>query len=408
MITKTTLRRIENIILLLCIIGYQSCFTQNLIVNGSFENVTGTTCNTGMSGCVSVPTSCYFCNTTGLFLPSWSLDAGNIDRFQSGADASSNFYSGVPHGSFGIDLNGSNPGTISQVVSGISIGGSYTFSIGMSNNMGGASNGCTQNKPFQVNIYNSSNALIASQIFNTTGLSTVTNTWSTGNFTFTATTSTLKVEIKSIFGDATTNATCGYGVPGIGSFYGPSVDNVSLILNPSNLPIELISFDTQLINKNSIKLSWKTNSEINTALFIVEESQNGVNWSEIGSLLGKGTSSQINSYDLIDSRIEIGTNYYRLIQIDMDGNKTVFPPTSVEIEQSETFSITPNPSNDGVFIIGAQSTEEFEWYVTDSQGRKIQSGNYETMVNISEFSNGIYYLEIKSFGQPFLKKIVKN
>ena len=93
----------------------------------------------------------------------------------------------------------------------------------------------------------------------------------------------------------------------------------------SALPIELLYFDGKKVNENNL-IYWATASEHNTTHFIVEKSEDGLEWKEIGSLAAAGNSTQELNYDLTDNKVKPIYNYYRLTQYDVDGSFETFDP----------------------------------------------------------------------------------
>ena len=96
----------------------------------------------------------------------------------------------------------------------------------------------------------------------------------------------------------------------------------------SALPIELISF-TGKKQTNSNMLYWSTASEYNTSHFIIEKSDDGVEWSGIGQVQSSGNSTQKLDYSLEDKDVSQVINYYRLHQYDIDGVDDIFGPIAI-------------------------------------------------------------------------------
>ena len=67
-------------------------------------------------------------------------------------------------------------------------------------------------------------------------------------------------------------------------------------------------------------INWVTSSEKNSDYFIMERSENGMNWFELARIDGAGNSSVDNYYQCIDKEPFISHTYYRLIQVDFNGN----------------------------------------------------------------------------------------
>lgn len=85
------------------------------------------------------------------------------------------------------------------------------------------------------------------------------------------------------------------------------------------LPVELIVFYG--IKSDEINtLFWKTASETNNDYFIVEKYTDENSYEEVGMLQSKGDSKIITEYSIIDYNVQKSINYYRLKQIDINGN----------------------------------------------------------------------------------------
>jgi len=105
------------------------------------------------------------------------------------------------------------------------------------------------------------------------------------------------------------------------------VDNVT---NPS-LPVELISFDG-IRTPNGNLLIWKTYTEYNSDYYLIEHSTNGEfdENSVIGRVGAAGNSSEVFAYTYTDSTPPQSINYYKLIQVDINGDYQEYGPISVD------------------------------------------------------------------------------
>lgn len=92
---------------------------------------------------------------------------------------------------------------------------------------------------------------------------------------------------------------------------------------PSVLPIELVSFDCEW-NGGNIDLHWVSASEINNSHYLVEHSTDGYTWRTLYKVDGAGNSTQIIEYNTTHYSPPYGDNYYRLTQVDYDGNTETF------------------------------------------------------------------------------------
>jgi hypothetical protein len=84
------------------------------------------------------------------------------------------------------------------------------------------------------------------------------------------------------------------------------------------LPVTLVSFKA-LAEGQTASLAWTTSEEINSERFDIERSQNGKNWSKIGSLASHNESRVNQYYSFVDPSPLRGDNLYRLKMVDLDG-----------------------------------------------------------------------------------------
>ena len=98
------------------------------------------------------------------------------------------------------------------------------------------------------------------------------------------------------------------------------------------LPVELAEFNAQiLIDRVSVR--WMTASELNNDYFVVEKSRDLSNWEEVAIVYGKGTTDKQNNYFSVDRAPYFGTSYYRLTQVDLDGERTFSAPVTIQFAQ---------------------------------------------------------------------------
>ena len=111
------------------------------------------------------------------------------------------------------------------------------------------------------------------------------------------------------------------------------IDNVELLeIAPClPLPIELISFTGNLTEDNSVLLKWITETEINNDYFLAEKSLDGINWSLVSKVQSVGNSLNRINYSTIDNSPITGVNYYRLSQVDYNGQRESFNIISIEL-----------------------------------------------------------------------------
>ncbi len=90
------------------------------------------------------------------------------------------------------------------------------------------------------------------------------------------------------------------------------------------LPIRLASFEGEK-KEESIVLHWKTASEQNVRAFVIERSADGYAFHSIGEVMAKGNSTTAQNYTFLDQHPFNGLNYYRLVNLDNDGQSDNSP-----------------------------------------------------------------------------------
>ena len=106
-----------------------------------------------------------------------------------------------------------------------------------------------------------------------------------------------------------------------------------LVNSPVSLPVELLYFEgTPYPSFNSLK--WSTASEHNSDYFEIERSVDGEIWKVVGSKLASGNSTSVIKYSYLDGFNDFLIHYYRLKQVDKDGQYKIYGPISLDNTRS--------------------------------------------------------------------------
>lgn len=141
----------------------------------------------------------------------------------------------------------------------------------------------------------------------------------------------------------TVNATNNTATINNGNYWG---DLYAMDNNMDRLPVELLSFTGQATD-NSVMLKWSTASEVNNSYFSVERSNDGLNFKEITVVQGAGTTNSLKNYSFEDKYPIKGRLYYRLKQVDFNGQFDYSPVVSVQVDIDQrpfSMSLFPNPA----------------------------------------------------------------
>jgi len=115
-----------------------------------------------------------------------------------------------------------------------------------------------------------------------------------------------------------------------------SIGTIGIICTNENyiLPIELIEFSA-ISQINTIKIIWSTATETNCLGYVIQKSTNLDIWVDIGFVSSTGNTTQVIEYYFIDQSPTNGIGYYRLKQIDLDGQYEIFKVIAVQWNQED-------------------------------------------------------------------------
>jgi len=193
-----------------------------------------------------------------------------------------------------------------------------------------------------------------------------------------------------------------------------------LVFFNGTLPIELASFDVKALSQGAVRLDWKTAMEKDNAGFEIERriisDPNSSNmfdvvasYNQFSSLKGLANSNHERNYSFVDMPNAAGMYEYRLVDVSLDGERTLHPIKSVEVGSlSETgaWSVEqnfPNPFSDATNIyFEMPQAAVVELQVFDALGRNytlptanqlLQKGPHTITIRSSELEgpSGTYY-----------------
>lgn len=175
----------------------------------------------------------------------------------------------------------------------------------------------------------------------------------------------------------------------------------------TSLPIDLLTFSTEIIKNKDIRLHWTTSSERNAAIFEIERSSDGVQYSKIGEVPAVGNSSKPNTYSYLDQYLESPGNYfYRLKMVDRDGSFEYSQVRSATLEAYNSLFVSrwpanPVPDNTVNFEVSVQADGELSAYLYDWTGKmirqyseKVREGRNPFRWELGQLPAGSYILQL--------------
>jgi hypothetical protein len=213
-----------------------------------------------------------------------------------------------------------------------------------------------------------------------------------------------------------------------GEVYVLLIDNFTASSNPFNLswggtasldctilPVNLLKFIAES-KKNHNLLKWKTASEVNNDYYIIEKSFDGINYKQIGKVNANGNSSNVTEYDFKDKDINYDIVYYKLTQVDYNGEFENLGVVYISKEVDE-ISVFPNPASKELnFKFKNIDNQQYTIEYVDVTGRIVKeiivkNNTNEVKSNVfSTLNNGFYLIKIIDSNGNIIKtsSIVKN
>ena len=204
------------------------------------------------------------------------------------------------------------------------------------------------------------------------------------------------------------------------NYIGYSTGNLGLIykyLDTTIVPVELTSFLAEVDN-NIVTLKWSTSTETNNVGFEILKSSDNQNWNSLVFINGNGTTTFIHNYQFT-FRIETsGIFYFKLKQVDYNGEYTYSNTIEVDISSPLSFELSqnyPNPFNSSTIIRYQLPKDNFiSLKVYDVLGNEVKTliegnkiaGYYSIILDANYLSSGIYFYKLTAGAYSSTKKLI--
>jgi hypothetical protein len=183
----------------------------------------------------------------------------------------------------------------------------------------------------------------------------------------------------------------------------------------SALHVDLGSFTAENISGTS-HLNWTTLSESNSDYFLIERSFNAEDYSYLTQTSASGYSSSLKDYSVYDYNPHKGINYYRLSEIDYNGNQTIKGVVVVNIKGVDReLKIVPNPADKYIEVqYSASSFTNNRIRIMDLSGRIVfemelkNSESEKFIIDIKNLENGIYFISLQNDFELKSTRLIKH
>ncbi len=161
------------------------------------------------------------------------------------------------------------------------------------------------------------------------------------------------------------------------------------------LPVELYSFDVRK-EKESVSIRWETASEIGVDYFIIERSENGIDWKNMHE---KTATNQPSVYSFSDRDLSPGKYFYRLKIIDLDDSYYYSETKAIEFNRDKPISFYPIPVKDILYVESKNTVNAIR--ISDILQREIYFNNFTGSpkeLDVSFLNDGYYIISFHMEG----------
>lgn len=192
----------------------------------------------------------------------------------------------------------------------------------------------------------------------------------------------------------------------------PVLGEETFICTQSTLPVTLVNFNAAQ-RSNKVNLTWETLFELNNDGFEIERRVGSGAYQKIAFVDSKapGGNGDAFSYSFEDAtNLPKGVSYYRLRQVDLDGNATYSEIKAVRTGNGTIIlSVYPNPSRGTTNVALPSGVGTYDVSVDDFTGKSIQrfSGLTSSNLQLNNLKPGMYMLRvsIRATGETITERI---
>jgi fibronectin-binding autotransporter adhesin len=199
--------------------------------------------------------------------------------------------------------------------------------------------------------------------------------------------------------------------------FGEAFEFDPLLCGYEDLPLVITQFNAILQTDQVVSLNWQTTSDANVNYYVVECSVSGKEWDSV-TIVVSTRSSSIKNYTAVDDKPHTGISYYRLKEVDQNGN--IFYSDKKEITNDQPFAAgvkITNPFNSSFNVtVNSLKSNAGVMELLDLNGQVLVRKNITVYIglnsyqinNLSVLADGIYVLHILSGNDNYSTKLIKR
>lgn len=176
------------------------------------------------------------------------------------------------------------------------------------------------------------------------------------------------------------------------------------------LPVQLSYFSVEKHQQTGAALNWATSLELNSHYFDIERSLDGISWTSLVRIATEEDSENERIYSYHDQGATSGIYFYRLKQVDHDGQHTYSDTRMISLNQASSLYAYPNPTEKILHLKGSFSGNE-ALQIFNSKGEDVLSSirvldRNEQLIRlgIHQLQTGLYTIRIGEESVQIIKR----
>lgn len=163
-------------------------------------------------------------------------------------------------------------------------------------------------------------------------------------------------------------------------------------------------------------LNWETTSEDLHDRFMIQRSTDGDTYERIGKFSSNGGINQRTAYTFDDLSSPVGTSFYRLEMIDINGGITFSNVVELSrtVDRVTVLGLVPNPASEtSDLIISSPERINAAIELFDLQGKQVgrqyfesEAGEHKVSLSLRALSPGLYLVKVRTSQGTFTEKLV--
>lgn len=181
------------------------------------------------------------------------------------------------------------------------------------------------------------------------------------------------------------------------------------------LPAELREFRASLQPNKTVLLQWTVDAWQDVDTWEVQRSTDAIHFESIGQVAPNTPSGFAASFHFTDQHPHLGTNYYRLKRLDLDGSFGYSGIEQVNLKTPLTVTAQPNPTHGDLTVTLTMEPPHLpvELRLLDFSGRPVfessieaASNHHALTISTANLPAGLYFLEVRLGDVAQIQKVV--